>query len=45
MVFSQKVGAHYRELKQSVPDCLLLMQVDYMTRSYPFSNKDYFNRE
>jgi MutS domain I len=27
MILSQKLLARYRELKQDVPDCLLLMQV------------------
>ncbi len=27
MVFSQKLAKRYKELKEDVPDCLLLMQV------------------
>ena len=27
MVFSQKLVKRYKELKEAVPDCLLLMQV------------------
>jgi hypothetical protein len=27
VVFSQKLGQRYQELKAEVPDCLLLMQV------------------
>jgi len=27
MVFSEKLASRYRELKQEVPECLLLMQV------------------